>query len=122
MRTPEPADRVGTGTLDPVPLCAALADDSRWRILQLIGERERSASALAEVLPISRQAIARHVAVLESVGLVRAERDGRQVRYRAIGAPLSQLAGHLQAIGRGWERRLDRLRTLAEERADAPTG
>lgn len=93
---------------------AALADDSRWQVLQLVGEEELSASELAERLPISRQAIARHLGVLAFAGLVESERTGKQVRYRALGGRLSGLARQLEQIGRGWERRLERIRTIAE--------
>lgn len=98
----------------PVALCAALADDSRWAILQRISEQPASASELAGRLPISRQAIARHLSVLAEVGLVEAVPAGRQLRYEALGAPLTRLARDLDAIGRGWERRLERLKMIAE--------
>lgn len=104
-----------TTAVDPVPICAALADGSRWEILQVLGRADRSASELAEQLPISRQAIAKHLGQLEQVGLVERLREGRSLRYRALGSPLSQLARHLETIGQGWDRRLDRLRMLAEE-------
>lgn len=104
----------GASTLDPVPLCAALADESRWQILRSLGHAERSASELARDLPISRQAIAKHLTQLESVGLVEGRREGRHLRYHALGSQLSLLAEHLQIIGRGWEQRLERLRQVAE--------
>lgn len=97
-----------------VEACAALADESRWRVLQLVGEEALSASELADRLPISRQAIARHLGVLAGAGLVETEPAGRQVRYRAIGGRLSDLARDLDAIGRGWDRRLDRIKRIAE--------
>lgn len=106
-----------TSTLDPVPVCAALADETRWQVLQLLGEADRSASELAELLPVSRQAISKHLQLLEAVGLVTSTRQGRAVRYRALGARLSQLAGQLDAIGRAWDERLDRLRRVAESLA-----
>ncbi|QIK73158.1 winged helix-turn-helix transcriptional regulator [Propioniciclava coleopterorum] len=98
----------------PVVLCGALADETRWRILCLVGQRAASASELAEDLPVSRQAIAHHLDILARAGLVQAHRQGRQLRYQALGAPLSRLARDLDAIGRGWERRLDRLRIVVE--------
>ena len=100
-----------------VDVCSALADDSRWQILQMLGDRPLSASELASELPISRQAIARHLGVLEGVGLVEASRHGRQLRYQALGARLSHVAQHLQRIGDAWDARLDRLRVIAEEAA-----
>lgn len=95
-------------------VCGALADGSRWQILQLVGEEALSASELAQRLPITRQAIARHLAVLANAGLVGQERAGKQLRYRAIGGRLSELARHLETIGRGWDRRLERIKALAE--------
>ena len=97
-----------------VEMCGALADESRWQILQLVGEQSLSASELAQRLPISRQAIARHLGVLADAGLVVPEHAGRQLRYRALGGRLSELARHLETIGRGWERRLDAIKTIAE--------
>lgn len=105
---------VDAASHSPVARCAALADDTRWDILCRLGDGALSASALAEVMPVTRQAIARHLAVLHEVGLVEQTRDGRAVKYRAVGAALSALATDLDAIGRAWEQRLDRLARLAE--------
>ncbi|MYR07478.1 metalloregulator ArsR/SmtB family transcription factor [Gordonia sp. SID5947] len=93
---------------------AALADDSRWQILVRLSRSPASASALASELPISRQAIAKHLRVLEDVGLVDGAKAGREVRYEPVGARLSQVARQLDLIASGWERRLDRIRSLAE--------
>lgn len=103
-------------TTAPVAQLAALADDTRWRILELLGSAPRSASELAADLPVTRQAIAKHLAVLEAAGLVESVRDGRSVRHRAIGASLSALADRLDTIGRGWDDRLARLARAAESR------
>lgn len=100
----------------PVDLFAALADDSRWQILVVLSQAPASASALAAQLPITRQAIAKHLRVLEEVGLVTASKTGREVRYEPVGATLSHLARRLDSIARGWEQRLDRLKSIAEER------
>ncbi|SDR68971.1 ArsR/SmtB family transcription factor [Agrococcus carbonis] len=106
----------------PTLQLAALADDTRWRILELLGVGARSASELARELPVSRQAIAKHIAVLEAAGLVSSERQGRALRHRAIGASLSDLAGRLDAIGRQWDARLERLAERAEATASAGEG
>ncbi|MGV9709678.1 ArsR/SmtB family transcription factor [Gordonia sp. NPDC003424] len=98
----------------PVDLFAALADDSRWRILVQLSDSPASASGLAAELPISRQAIAKHLRVLEEVGLVTPIKVGREIRYEPVGATLSRLARHLDSIARGWDRRLDRIKDLAE--------
>lgn len=97
------------------PVFAALADETRWSILTLLGEGDASASALAGRLPVTRQAIARHLAVLEGTGLVEPVRVGREVRYRVLGARLSATARRLEEIGAAWDRRLATIREIAEE-------
>lgn len=108
-----------TTAASPVAVCAALGDETRWQILCLVGDEALSASELAERLPVSRQAIAHHLQLLAEVGLVDQARHGRQLRFRALGAPLADLAGRLETIGRGWDRRLDRLRLVAEDSLEA---
>ncbi|OJX75475.1 metalloregulator ArsR/SmtB family transcription factor [Leifsonia sp. 71-9] len=98
-----------------VPVFAALGDDTRWSILSALAEGEASASALEAVLPVSRQAIAKHLAVLQEVGLVESVRVGREVRFRVLGAELSATARRLDAIGTAWERRLAEIKRIAEE-------
>ncbi|OMC36542.1 transcriptional regulator [Mycobacterium sp. GA-1841] len=98
----------------PVQVFAALADDSRWQVLVALGRRPASASALADELPISRQAIAKHLKVLTDVGLVVATRAGREIKYEAVGARLSEVARRLDGIAAGWERRLARIKNAAE--------
>ncbi|HEX7827882.1 MAG TPA: metalloregulator ArsR/SmtB family transcription factor [Mycobacterium sp.] len=93
---------------------SVLADETRWRILSEIGSADLSASALAGRLPVSRQAIAKHLAVLAEAGLVESVRAGREIRYRALGARLSALANDLEAIGRRWDRRLEAIKRIAE--------
>ncbi|WP_343246036.1 metalloregulator ArsR/SmtB family transcription factor [Streptomyces sp. SID5785] len=95
-------------------LCAALGDPMRWEILTRLGEGPLSASALARVLPVSRQAIGKHLDVLREVGLVAPEQRGREVVYLAAGARLGALARELDRIGRSWETRLLRIKDLAE--------
>ncbi|TFV62480.1 UNVERIFIED_ORG: ArsR family transcriptional regulator [Bacillus sp. AZ43] len=95
-------------------VCAALADPTRWDILARLGEGAQSASALARVFPVSRQAIAKHLEVLREVGLVESEQRGREVVHIAVGARLSALARELDRIGRSWESRLRSIKELAE--------
>ncbi len=103
-----------TGTL--VPVFAALGDETRWSILAALGEGNASASALARRLPVSRQAITKHLAVLQEVGLVATVRVGREVRYRVLGAQLSETARRLDRIGAEWDRRLTAIKRIAEDR------
>ncbi|MET8468748.1 metalloregulator ArsR/SmtB family transcription factor [Streptomyces sp. NPDC006422] len=102
-------------TAPPPPVvCAALGDATRWEILTRLGRGPLSASALARELPVSRQAIGKHLDVLREVGLVESEQRGREVVYVAVGARLGALARELDRIGRSWETRLLRLKQLAE--------
>lgn len=97
-----------------VPVFAALGDETRWSILAALGEGEASASALAARLPVTRQAIAKHLAVLEQVGVVESVRAGREVRYRVLGSQLSLAARRLDRIGVEWDRRLAAIKRIAE--------
>lgn len=97
-----------------VPMFAALGDETRWSILAALGEGDASASALAERLPVTRQAIAKHLAVLQAVGLVNSVRVGRELRYSVIGARLTDTARQLDRIGDDWDRRLDAIKRIAE--------
>ena len=96
------------------PMFAAPADETRWSILTSLGEGDASASALAGRLPVSRQAIAKHLAVLQEVGLVEPVPVGREVRFRVVGTELSATAAKLDAIGREWDRRLAAIKEIAE--------
>jgi DNA-binding transcriptional ArsR family regulator len=101
----EPADAV----------FAALADPTRRRILRSVAERgPLTATALAAELPITRQAIARHLSLLRDAGLVRADRDGRETRFTASPEPLRDLAAWADVTGRRWDDRLSRLRQQFE--------
>lgn len=97
-----------------VPMFAALGDETRWSILVALGEGDASASALAERLPVSRQAIAKHLAVLQDVGVVESVRVGRELRYRVLGTSLSAAAHRLDTIGAEWDTRLAAVKRIAE--------
>ena len=101
-----------TSTL--VPVFAALGDATRWSILEALGNGDASASALAARLPITRQAIAKHLAVLQEVGLVEPVQVGREIRYRVVGTELEATARRLDAIGTEWDRRLAAVKRVAE--------
>ena len=90
---------------------AALADRTRRDILRMVSEHgPTTATALTSDLPISRQAIARHLSLLRAAGLVEADRSGRETRFVARPEPLDDLADWATTTGRRWEERLARLR------------
>jgi DNA-binding transcriptional ArsR family regulator len=90
----------------------ALADPTRRSILAALASHgPATATDLAERLPISRQAIAKHLALLAEVGLVTAEPgERRRVRYRLRSAPMQVAQQFLAALARDWDGRLDALR------------
>lgn len=96
---------------------AALADPTRRGILEAVSERGPvTATSLAGDLPISRQAVAKHLGLLADAGLVEADQVGRETRFVARPEPLDELVTWARETGRLWGERLGRLRALAEER------
>jgi DNA-binding transcriptional ArsR family regulator len=89
----------------------ALADPSRRGILAALASGgPATATDLADRLPITRQAIAKHLALLAEVGLVTAEPgERRRVRYRLRSAPMQVAQQFLAALARDWDDRLDAL-------------
>ena len=94
----------------------ALADPTRRRMLSVLGERETAtATELAAGLPITRQAVAKHLAALAAAGLVEPTREGREVRYRLTPEPLSGAMAWMATVGGRWDTRLEDLRRRMEE-------
>lgn len=90
---------------------ASLADPMRRAVLQAVADDgPLSATELAARLPVSRQAIAKHLDVLRTAGLVRSSRDGRDVRFTFEAAPLDDAVAWIAAVGDRWDRRLADLR------------
>lgn len=113
MTDPRPGGAEGAEGVDCV--LAALADPTRRLLLDLLAARgEASATALAEGVPVSRQAVVKHLAVLEAAGLVRGGRVGREVRYAVRPAALDATARWMAALAADWDRRLARIKLLAE--------
>jgi DNA-binding transcriptional ArsR family regulator len=85
-----------------------------------------NASEVASVLPISRQAVVKHLRILESGGLVGARTNGRSVEFSVRPERTVQAARWLEQTASDWEQRIDALRRLAQERSDCrdaePTG
>ena len=95
----------------------ALADPTRRILLRaLVQGGPSTATALAARLPVSRQAVGKHLATLERAGLVHARRVGRESRYVPQTAPLTTAASWLTGLATEWDDRLARLATLADDR------
>lgn len=89
----------------------ALADPTRRRLLSAIAARPATATELAGDLPISRQAVVKHLSTLAQAGLLERERDGRDVRYRVTPEPLSDAVTWMIDVGGQWDARLAALQS-----------
>jgi DNA-binding transcriptional ArsR family regulator len=95
----------------------ALADPTRRHLVETLAARESaSLRELATDLPMTRQAVSKHLAALEEAGLVASERRGRETRFRLEPGPLDGAAAWMTAIGTQWDGRLARLRERLEDR------
>jgi DNA-binding transcriptional ArsR family regulator len=97
----------------------ALSDPTRRHVLDEIGRRgAATATELAADLPVTRQAVAKHLGVLAGAGLVDGRRAGRETRYRVTPAPMGEAIDWMTRVGAEWDDRLARLQRLtARERA-----
>jgi DNA-binding transcriptional ArsR family regulator len=96
-------------------LWSAIADPSRRRVLDLlVRDGEATPSGLAARVPFSRQAVSKHLAVLENTGLIESHREGRQVRYRIQPTRLDEATRAMTSLANDWDRRLQTIKRLAE--------
>jgi DNA-binding transcriptional ArsR family regulator len=94
---------------------AALADLTRRRILDALATRgEATATTLAGELPVSRQAVVKHLAILDRAGLVEKHRRGREVRYAVRPERLDATARWMAQLAADWDTRLAAIKRLAE--------
>jgi len=111
-----------TGRPDVPPgedeLWEAVADPSRRKVLDLILARgQATPTTLAAELPVTRQAVAKHLAVLARVGLVEARRQGREVHFSVRAERLDDAARVMAAAAARWDLRLAAIKRLAEEQS-----
>lgn len=98
------------------PVFSALADPNRRYLLEALAERETAtATELAADLPVSRQAVAKHLGALSTAGLVTASRLGRETRYRLTPGPLAEAMSWMERVGAQWDARLAALRSHVGE-------
>jgi DNA-binding transcriptional ArsR family regulator len=100
---------------DADELWAAVADPTRRRLLDaLLAHGEATATTLAGDLPVTRQAVAKHLSVLERAGLVDSRRAGREVRYAVRPERLDAATEGLARVAAEWDERLGAIKRLAE--------
>jgi ArsR family transcriptional regulator, cadmium/lead-responsive transcriptional repressor len=96
-------------------LWSAIADPSRRRVLDLlVSNSEVSASWLAGRVPFTRQAVSKHLVVLERAGLISRRKQGREVLYRVEAGRLDQATRAMAQLAAQWDRRLATIKRLAE--------
>ncbi|HEX5506176.1 MAG TPA: metalloregulator ArsR/SmtB family transcription factor [Thermomicrobiales bacterium] len=104
-------------------LWAAVADPTRRRLLDaLLARGEATATTLAGDVPVTRQAVAKHLAVLDRAGLVEGRRRGREVRYVVRPARLDDATRALARVAAEWDGRLAAIKRLAEAAHGARAG
>ena len=95
---------------------SALADPTRREVVRsLAAQPGLTASYLAGELPMTRQAVSKHLHALSGAGLVQAHREGRETRYTLTPAPLAEAIDWMTAVGAQWD---DRLARLAQRASD----
>ncbi|HEY2813360.1 MAG TPA: metalloregulator ArsR/SmtB family transcription factor [Acidimicrobiales bacterium] len=96
-------------------LWSAIADPSRRRVLDLLVRNGAgTASVLAQDVPFTRQAVIKHLAVLEQAGLVTRQREGREVRFHVEADRLDEATRAMAQLANEWDRRLAGIKRLAE--------
>ncbi|OIJ68854.1 ArsR/SmtB family transcription factor [Streptomyces mangrovisoli] len=96
-------------------LWSAIGDPTRRRMIDLLlAEGQGTATTLSAHLPVTRQAVTKHLAVLDRAGLVRSAPAGREKRYHVDEAQLARAVAQLRAVGALWDARLERIKSLAE--------
>lgn len=103
---------------DPVDddLWEAMADPTRRKLVDLlVAHGEATATTLTAEMPVSRQAISKHLTVLQRVGLIDGHRQGREVRYEVREQRLADATAALAAVADRWDRRLRTIKQLAEQ-------
>lgn len=94
---------------------AALADSTRRELLEaLVAHGQATATMLADDVPVSRQAVVKHLAVLDSAGLVLRQKVGREVRYAVRSKRLDATARWMATLAADWDRRLAAIKRAAE--------
>ena len=109
-----------SGTVAPAAgvdddLWSAVGDPTRRRLLDLLlAEGHGTATSLSDRLPVTRQAVAKHLGVLDRAGLVHGTPAGRERRYEVDEAQLARAVAQLASVGATWDARLRRIKGIAE--------
>ena len=101
---------------DDDDLWEAMADPTRRKLLDLlVAQGQATATTLTAEMPVSRQAISKHLSLLQRVGLIDGHRQGREVRYEVREQRLAEATAALSQVANRWDRRLRTIKQLAEQ-------
>jgi ArsR family transcriptional regulator, cadmium/lead-responsive transcriptional repressor len=104
-----------TATVVDDDLWSAIGDPTRRRMLDhLLTDGAGTATSLSDRLPVTRQAVAKHLGVLDRVGLVHGAPAGRERRYQVDEVQLARAVAQLSSVGATWDARLRRIKRIAE--------
>lgn len=95
---------------------SALADPTRRAVMRRLSNGPQTATELAAELPVTRQAVAKHLATLDQAGLVAGRREGREMLYQLTPEPLAEAVRWMATVGAEWDERLEALRAHLERR------
>jgi len=105
----------GGADVDPAPIFAALGDRTRLSLLMKLSDgRTRSIAMLSADTRLTRQAVTKHLHVLEEAGLVSSSRVGRESRFAYRPEPIADARSYLDTVSAQWDDALSRLRALVE--------
>lgn len=105
-----------TATTSPAPVFAALGDDTRLELIARLANGEpRSIAELTAGSELTRQAITKHLRVLEQAGVVRSRRSGRQSLFELEPRPLESVRAYLARVSMQWDEALGRLQAFVED-------
>ncbi len=101
---------------DHAPVFAALGDRTRLSLVaKLTGGQSRSISQLTEGSRLTRQAITKHLRVLESAGIVRCVHSGRESLFEFDPEPIKEIKEYLNLVSEQWDQALSRLKSFVED-------
>lgn len=100
---------------NPAPVFAALSDTTRLKLISRLNDGQaRSISQLADGLSLTRQAVTKHLRVLERVGIVKSTSIGRESRFHYVPEPIKRARSYLDTVSAQWHEALSRLKTFVE--------
>ncbi len=109
------SDRAQARRRDPAPIFAALGDETRLSLLAKLSDgQSRSIAKLSADTVLTRQAITKHLRVLENAGLVSSARTGRESQFAFRPETIAEARSYLEEVSEQWDNALSRLRSLVE--------